>query len=175
MSGRTSSLARGKLEQAQRQAADKVANAENAVVKAQEDLVKTQAGLNTVLAGPDSLDMALKRNAVETSRLALEGVQQALDQAILRAPFDGRVASVGAKVGDRVTAATVMVQLVSTSYLVQAQVDETQIASVKVGQPVQLSFDALSQSQQRPLSGRISAHCAAGHGGARRRQLSGHG
>ena len=155
-------LARGRLETAQRRATDSVVNAENAVVKAQEDLDKAQAALDKVLAGPDAQAVKQSQNNVELSRIAVANAQQAIDQSTLRAPFDGRVAAVSAKVGDRVGASAQIAQVVSSGLQVQAQVDETQIASIKVTQPVQLTFDGLPQTQQRPLSGRVTTIAPVG-------------
>jgi HlyD family secretion protein len=182
-------IARGKLEQAERNARDAVANSENAVRKAQEDLAKAQATLADLENGPDanavqqaqnavamsslglqdaqqSLSQSAQRgqNTVELSRLAVERAEQALANATLRAPFDGKVGAVGIKVGDRVGGGTggsganaTTIDIVSDQLQVQAQVDESQIASVKVGQPAQVSVDAIAQTQQRPLNGKVAS------------------
>ena len=60
------------------------------------------------------------------------------------APFDGEVLSVDNKVGDVVETGKLAVNIANRANLyVQAQVDESDVAKVKVGDPVEVTLDAL--------------------------------
>jgi multidrug resistance efflux pump len=62
----------------------------------------------------------------------------------VRAPFDGVIIATPAAVGSTVAAGQAIVTMVDPSQLwVNANIEETNIARVKVGQPVQVHVDAL--------------------------------
>jgi len=85
------------------------------------------------------------------AELSLKQAQVSLDQAKanikksqLIAPFDGVVADLNIQVGQQSSASAQPVILVDLSRLeAQVNVGETDLPRVKVGQPVQVTFDAL--------------------------------
>ena len=87
--------------------------------------------------------------------------QVAVDYTIIRAPFDGVILSKSANVGDLVTPFSnaadskgAVVSMADMSTLeVEADVSESSLAKVKVGQPAEIVLDALPDSRFR---GRIS-------------------
>jgi RND family efflux transporter MFP subunit len=108
----------------------------------------------------DAADARLKRaralvsgaaSAIETARAALQGADVALDHTLIRAPFDGVVLTKNADAGDIVTpigaASTAKASVVSMadmgSLLVEVDVAESSLSQVKVGQPCEISLDAL--------------------------------
>jgi len=95
-------------------------------------------------AGSDPDDVEVAQARVISAQADLEEAQDALEAATMVAPFDGTVADVGARVGDLVSSNRVIVELSHLSELeILAMVDETDISNVKVGQQVQITFDAL--------------------------------
>ena len=83
--------------------------------------------------------------AVAKAELAVEQLKLQLEDAELRAPFDGTVANVDVKVGDEVTAGQVVLVLAT---LDQLQVKTTDLTELDVGRiavdsPVVVSVDAL--------------------------------
>lgn len=98
-------------------------------------------------------DLDVMRAAVDQAKAQLAVAQASVDQTALKAPFDGTVQQVNVVPGQVVTSGTGAnastltntppVVLGSGKPTVDATVDETDIARIRVGQPVTYSFDAL--------------------------------
>lgn len=161
-----------KLERAKQPAKpEEIANAEKAVQSAQAALDAARARLAQSKAGPTAADLAAAKSAVDSAKaqlelktrgataediaLAEEVVKQAeiavktaeldLQSAIIVAPFDGVVASIGGNVGEQIASGTAMFTLVDPkSVRVDVNVAETDIPKVTVGKSAVVTFDALS-------------------------------
>jgi HlyD family secretion protein len=138
------------------QANDKVAQAEYNLTKAEKD----QA---TIAAGPDANTIQSAQSSYDAATAARAQAEATLAAATVVAPFDGTVISVGAEVGDLVSAGTMIVTMADLTELrVRATVDETDISQVKVGQDVQITFDAFAgyafkgKVLEVPLQGTLS-------------------
>jgi HlyD family secretion protein len=82
---------------------------------------------------------------LEQARLAVQNAQANLDAAKLTAPFSGTITEVSGMVGDQVSPGTKAFRIDDLSQMkVDVQVSEVDINSVQVGQPVTLTFDAIS-------------------------------
>jgi HlyD family secretion protein len=105
--------------------------------------------------------VANARAAVAAAQANARNAEVALDYTMIRAPFDGVILSKSANVGDMVTpfsSATdskgAVVTMADMSTLeVEADVSESSLAKVRVGQPVEVTLDALPDTR---LRGRIS-------------------
>ncbi len=85
---------------------------------------------------------------IEAAEQALEEAQKQLDRVTITAPFDGTVASLEADEGDSVSATTTIVHLIDlTSVELEVEVDEIDIAEVKLGQKAIIEVDALPALQ----------------------------
>jgi len=92
---------------------------------------------------------------IEAAGQALEEAQKQLDRATITAPFDGAVVSVSVDEGDTVSAATSIVHLIDlTSIELEVEVDEIDIAEVKLGQRAIIEVDALPALQ---LEGKVNS------------------
>ena len=81
----------------------------------------------------------------EQAKQAVQTAQKNLDANNLTAPFSGTVTEVDGMVGDQVSPATTAFRIDDLSQMkVDVQVSEVDINSVQVGQPVTLTFDAIS-------------------------------
>jgi HlyD family secretion protein len=81
----------------------------------------------------------------EQAKQAVQTAQENLDANNLSAPFSGTVTEVDGVEGDQVSPVTNAFRLDDLSQMkVDVQVSEVDINSVKVGQPVTLTFDAIS-------------------------------
>lgn len=101
-------------------------------------VASAQAKLAQVRAGADQADIELQRAQVEQA-------QKDLDAGTIRAPFDGIVASIGAKAGDQVSSNVTIVSVLDPDGLsVDLTVGETAIGSLKVGQSAIITFSALT-------------------------------
>ena len=81
----------------------------------------------------------------EQAKQAVQTAQENLDANNLTTPFSGTVTEVDGMVGDQVSPVTNAFRLDDLSEMkVDVQVSEVDINNVKVGQPVTLTFDAIS-------------------------------
>lgn len=91
--------------------------------------------------------------AVKAGEAALQGAEVALDYTLIRAPFDAVVLTKNADIGDIVTpigaAAEAKAAVVSIADLdslqVEADVSESNLEQVRVGQPCEIQLDALPE------------------------------
>ena len=114
------------------------------VQSAQAGLDQAQANLDKALNGSTAPDLAQAQAAVDQAASQLQQAQADLANATLTAPFDGMVAALGVAAGEPAGAAGAAVTLVDTGRLrVEAVVAETDVARVRAGQAVVLTFDAL--------------------------------
>ncbi len=92
---------------------------------------------------------------LEAAEQALEEAQKQLDRVTITAPFDGAVISVDANEGDSVSAMTTIIHLIDlTSIELEVEVDEIDIAEVKLGQRAIIEVDALPALQ---LEGKVTS------------------
>ncbi len=92
---------------------------------------------------------------LEVAELELAQAEKELENETITAPFDGVVASIGAKVGDTIADGTVIVHLIDlTAMELKVQVDEIDIAKIKLDQTAFVSIDALPDVQ---LEGSVTA------------------
>jgi multidrug resistance efflux pump len=102
---------------------------------------------------PALLDAANNRlNVAEKAQVA---AQAALDARTLKATMDGTVVDLAAQSGQRVAAGQALLSLADFSgWLVKTDnLTEVEVVNVKVGQPVQVIFDALPETE---LSGEVT-------------------
>ncbi len=124
-----------------------VASANAAVVSAREQL-------DQLKNGPNDFDLQAAEINVNSAQLAVEQAQAALDRATLVAPFDGVIAQNNLVEGEIAPADQPAMLLVDNSaLLVDLAIDETDVVKVQVGQPVELSFDALPDAQ---ITGKVT-------------------
>jgi len=112
----------------------------NATLKNAQDYLAALTGGNVPAdaSGTTLLQFKQARQAVQTA-------QQNLDANNLTAPFDGTVTEVDGMVGDQVSPLINAFRIDDlTQMKVDVQVSEVDINSVQVGQPVTLTFDAIS-------------------------------
>jgi len=88
------------------------------------------------------------KHSLQQSQQALEQAQKDLSEATITAPFNGVVASVDADEGDSVSATMTIINLIDlTSMELEVEVDEIDIAEVKLGQRAIIEVDALPALQ----------------------------
>jgi len=106
-------------------------------------------------AGSSQQDLAQLQNAVKLAEIQVETARRNLNNAIIVAPVSGIIASVGANVGEYVGSGVTMFTIVNLQNLrVDANVDETDVAKLAVGQPAVITFDSLPGLS---LKGRVIA------------------
>jgi HlyD family secretion protein len=114
------------------------------IAAAQSTVDQARNNLTDLQAGAKSADVATAQAAVDQAQANLSSAQLQLNEATLTAPFDGVVADIPVTVGQTVGTSVAAVDLIDTSsYHVDMNVGESDISRVKVGQDVNLTFDAL--------------------------------
>jgi RND family efflux transporter MFP subunit len=124
--------------------------AQGFVSQASLDSVKMRA--ERAVAG-----VANAQAAISVAEAHAQNAQVAVDYTLIRAPFDGVIVSKAANVGDMVTPFSsavdskgAVVNMVDMSTLeVEADVSEGSLAKVRVGQPCEITLDALPDARFR--------------------------
>jgi len=144
---RTAQLQIDKAQIAYDKAENDLKNLENNVGVAENNLENARNSLNIARTNLESNKTSLAR-----AENQLDIARDELGKATITAPFDGIVASVGAKEGDRVPAPTVSPQTIihlvdTTSMELLVEMDEIDIPEVKQGQQVLVTLDALPDAE----------------------------
>lgn len=161
---------------AMNQAAANVLVAKTHLQRAEADLKESTLALNRVrnlaarkFISPEAVDTETARHAkavasvdsakaeIKAAEAAHEGARVALEYTLIRAPFDGVVLSKHADIGDIVAPLASATQskgsVVSMADLgtlkVEADVSESSLAKVKLGQPCEIQLDALPDQRFR--------------------------
>lgn len=128
-----------------------LSQADNAVVQAQAALAQAEAALTAAQSstgtssGPDPLQIALAGNQVEQAQAALQAVLSQEAEAVMTSPIAGTVLSLGAASGQQVSPTTAIATVADLSRMaVQAPVNEVDMPSLKVGDPVTVTVSAFS-------------------------------
>jgi RND family efflux transporter MFP subunit len=150
--------ARAALQQAQAEARDAAAQ-----LKRNEDLAAKgfvpQATVDVAKARADRAvaGVASANASISVAEANARNAKVAVDFTLIRAPFDGVILSKSANVGDLVTPFSsaadskgAVVSMADMSTLeVEADVSEASLAKVKVGQPCEITLDALPDTRFR--------------------------
>lgn len=113
------------------------------IEQADRDLALAESKLNDarreyerLLQGEDSAKVAAAKASVEAS-------QATINSLYLLAPFDGQILSLDNRVGDSVESGEISVNIADlTNLYVEAQIDESDIANVKLGNHAEITVDA---------------------------------
>lgn len=145
-------VARANLEQGEAELRD----AQRALERSRDLLAKkfvSPAAHDTVIARHEKARAALSgyKASIAVAQANLRAAQVAVEQTLIRAPFDGVVLTKNANVGDVITPfssalgsqAAVVTMADMSTLEVEADVSEANLAKVKVGQPCEIQLDAL--------------------------------
>lgn len=103
---------------------------------------QAQAGVAALTPTQENIDIAQAQ--VKQAQVALDLANQGLENAKIIAPFGGTVLSLIPKVGETVSPGVPVVILANLDKMqIQANVDETALAGITVGQPAEITVDAL--------------------------------
>jgi len=115
------------------------------VESATAQVAQAQAQLDLLRAGSRSEDIALAEATVAQAEAAMTAARNALEDAVLRAPFAGTIGEVLVQAGELVTPQTAVIRLGDLSRLRVRTEDlgEGDVNLVRIGQPALVSIDAL--------------------------------
>lgn len=138
----------GSLSVRERDAARASAAQGNAdIEQAAAQLEMSRQDLQTVVVNRGSLEAD-----VANTKAALELADIDLQNTRIIAPRDGQLGQIAVRLGAYVSAGTRLTSLVPSDTWVIANIKETQLANMKVGQPVTFTVDALANEK---FSGRV--------------------
>lgn len=157
-------VARGNIVQAEAELHD----ADAALKRARELVAQkflSQSALDTAEARANKARAALTsaRAALQAAEASARAAQVAVEQTLIRAPFDGVVLTKQANVGDNITpfsaaadtkgAVVTMADMATLE--VEADVAESNLAKITVGQPCEIQLDAFADQRFRGAVSRI--------------------
>ncbi len=127
---------------------DDLMNAEKArdsAISAAQALVdQRQAELNVKLASANSADIELANAEITQAQGKLQSALAKLEDTIIRAPSSGTITKVDTKIGElsQVNHEVIVLQDISNLYI-ESDINEANIANVKLDQVVKFNFDAM--------------------------------
>lgn len=125
-------------------AKDSIHDDQESITNAERSIKEKELSLAKTKAGSDELTIRAKKIAVQQKQDALASAQQDLYDCSARAPFAGVVAAVSVKRGDTISSGTAIATVITKQKIAEISLNEVDMAKIKVGQKVTLTFDAVS-------------------------------
>lgn len=116
---------------------------------------QAENNLDKVLERPRGVDTAAARARVAQAAASLQEARQSYDDAFLTAPMSGIVTAVNFETGENISAVDELVTVMTDQLQIKANISESDIAAIAVGDVVEISFDALPG--EAPLLGKVAA------------------
>ncbi len=120
-----------------------IVDSQASIISAARTIEEKELSLAKTKSGADNLDIRAKKIAVQQKEDALVTARQALADHYVRAPFDGVIAKVDIKKGDSLSSGGAVVTLITKQHTAQISLNEVDAAKIKVGQKVNVAFDAI--------------------------------
>lgn len=121
-----------------------IAQKQASVDQAKASLDQAEANLAKLTATGTATDVEIQLSSVTQSEQTLKQAQLALEQATIKAPFDGVVTAVNIVPGSSASSATAAISMLDRSTLhVDLKLSENDVTKVSLNQPVKLTIDAL--------------------------------
>lgn len=141
------------------QAQAKLAQAQEGITSAQAKLAASRGGLQQATASGQQTvvnqsQYEAAQGAIAEAEVSLKAAQLQLSYINITAPSNGRIGKKNVEVGNRVQVGAPLMAIVDTNYWVIANFKETQLNSIKSGQPVEIKFDAF---RGRVFSGHVDS------------------
>ncbi len=113
-----------------------------AIVNADRTIQENTESLAKLKKGADTLDIQSSELTLKQRENSLHDAQEKLADYFIRAPFDGTVAKLSVKRGDSVSSSAVAT-FITRQKLAEISLNEIDVAKIKVGEKVTLTFDAV--------------------------------
>jgi HlyD family secretion protein len=127
---------------------------------AEAQLKQSKASLRTLLNGAKAEEIAAAEAQVENARASLQESESDLQDAAMLSPVEGIVSTISGAEGQRAsannnsTSGEGFLELISEALQLEAQVNESDIGQVKLGQKVEFTVNAYTD---KVFSGRLSS------------------
>lgn len=113
------------------------------IVSADRNIKVKELSLEKTKEGSTDLEIRTQQLAVEQKEADLADAQETLADYSIRAPFGGIISTVSVSKGDTASVNTVMGSIITHEKIATITLNEVDIAKIKVGQKVNITFDAL--------------------------------
>lgn len=113
------------------------------IATAQEKAHEKKLAVDKLNAGPDAIDIQNQELVIQEKETALQDTKDRIDDYAITAPFDGVIQKLNSTIVDNVSPSTVIASLVTEQLFAQISLNEVDIAQVKEGNKVTLTFDAI--------------------------------
>ncbi|MFA6503348.1 MAG: efflux RND transporter periplasmic adaptor subunit [Patescibacteria group bacterium] len=121
----------------------KISAAESAVAIQKAAMDASQASLDLKKASPRAVYVAALRAQLQDAQVSLAQAESNLNNARIFAPVEGTITDVISDIGEQVVANAAQLRMIGTSqYDIEAQVPETDISKVVIGQKAEITLDA---------------------------------
>ncbi len=147
--------------QAQTQALE---NAQASIVSDQNALDRANLSLQNIMLPPTGADIASAKAQITSAQAQLANAQTTYQNTVLRAPFDGSVATLAFNVGDKITAGTTFATIITNQQMAKITLNEVDVAKVQLGQKATMTFDAIDGLQMTGQVGEVDTLGAVSQG-----------
>jgi HlyD family secretion protein len=148
-----------------------IAAAQAGVAQADAGVGSAQAALNLLKDGATQEEIVAAQAAVKQAEANLASARTALKQAVLVAPFDGTVSKVHVRLGEQVNPVqpggepVMVLGDLSNMQVETTDLRETDVGRIAIGQEVDITFDALSDTLLKGHVVHISPKASSEQGG----------
>ncbi len=116
---------------------------DSAFRQAQAQSAQSEIALEQAQKNLDT-DLRVAQAQLDNAQVAVEQARRNLDKAKVSAPFDGAIATVAFSVGDYAGTGTAVTVVDFSKLQIKVTVAEVDIAKIRVGNPAQVTLDALT-------------------------------
>lgn len=120
-----------------------ITDTKNTIVSTEQSIQEKTLSLADLKTGPETLDIRSAEISVQKAKDSLVEAQNQLANYYVRAPFDGVIADVTISKGDTVSSGGAVATIITPQKIATITLSETDVAQVKEGQKVSLTFDAI--------------------------------
>lgn len=127
----------------------KVNMAENSVKSAEGALKQAQDQLSLKLANPNSYEISLHRAQIQEAQSSVDLIKGQINDSILIAPQAGIITEINKEIGETISSAEIFISMITVNnFEIKANISEVDIAKVKIGDKVEITFDALGLDKE---------------------------
>lgn len=145
--------ARNTLTNAQLSAQQQITAAQAKITSSLQSLNSAKAQQAKSTAPATAADLQSARSQLVSAQAQLQSAQINYEKNIITSPIDGQVAAVNVNVGDQASSGTAVATVITPQKIAVIQFNEVDTAKLKVGQDVDLTFDALPDLK---IKGKVS-------------------
>ena len=127
----------------------KINTAKNAVKSAEGALKQAQDQLALKTAKPSYSEISLYEAQVREAQANVDLIESQISDSILVAPQSGIITEINGEVGETITSAVDFISMItSENFRIKANISEVDIAKVKIGDKVEITFDAFGPNKK---------------------------